>query len=505
MKVASKRPRTGTLQLMSDRVIAFLGSNIFFWLIVALFVLQALWLVFSFKYAMLYDESYHYGAIMFFSQTLNPVSMSQPEQFDTYGSFIYSNASLYHYIMAFPFRAVAAFVSNQDMQIVTLRMLNVLVAVSSLFIYRKLFNALSIKKAVANTALFAYVALPITSLLSATVSYDNAIIPLTALFLLLGVTVLKTPSEGRLRSIYLFILTGLVASLIKFTFLPIFVAGVLFLIFMRYTQKEQTYGLTIKKYIKKRGIVLFILMCVPLVLLGALGVARYVLPVAQYGTILPGCEATIGKERCESMRYTNELTNKRNKQRMMPVADYIFDWSNKMITHFDTTGIHIPDGQGGYKSEFARRLPLQSIWITSGSLIILFCSVLMLHRHVRDKSWQFIIVTGGVFTLALLIFNMKSYYSVNQDLNVQIRYLLGFVPVMIAFGLMSIDEIIKYKNIKLVGFAIFVLLSTQGGGVIKHIVTAKDDWYWQNNTVISINDYAKKTLKSMVYEGPLPR
>lgn len=504
MKTADKRSDTSIFQLMSSRIITFLGSNLFFWLIVTLFILQALWLVFSFKYAMLYDESYHYGAINFFAQTWNPAPSEQPASFDTSGLLIYSNASLYHYIMAIPFRVISFITTDFTAQIIALRLLNVLLAVSTLFIFRSLLLRLDIKKSIINASLLVYTLLPITSLLSATISYDNVVIPLTGLFLLLGVRVLTAEKKNLLLNGYLFVLVGILASLIKFTFLPVFVAGVAFILFKTLIPYKEKYLLSFRQLFRRKGLVYILLLVIPMILLGYVGLARYGVGVVRYGSVLPDCKIVIGKERCDKLNYyreTEELRITKDERKQMSVDNYLFDWANKMTTRFDTTGIQLPDGPGKYDDQFARKLPALSLLITIGVITIFFCSVFMLHRFIGDRRWQLIIASGVLLTVTLFIFNVLSYYSANENLNVQVRYLLGFVPIIIAFGLMSIDEMIRRREIKVISFIILLLLASQGAGVMKHIASAKDSWYWQNATVENINQSTKRAVRAWLHQA----
>lgn len=467
-------------------------------------MLQALWLVFSFRYAMLYDESYHYGAINFFSQTWNPSPSEQPTSFDTSGLLIYSNASLYHYIMAIPFRIISFVTTDFTAQIIALRLLNVLLAVSTLFIFRSLLLRMDVKKSIINISLFVYTLLPITSLLSATVSYDNAVIPLTGLFLLFGVRVLVADKKDILRSSYLFLLVGILAALMKFTFLPVFVAGVVFILFKSFIPQNKKYLASFKQLLRKKGLIYVSLLVLPIILLGYVGIARYGVGVLRYGSVLPDCKVVIGKERCDKLNYyreTEELKATKDERKSMSVDDYLFNWANKMTTRFDTTGIQIPDGPGKYDDQFARKLPLLSLLITAGVITTFFCSVFMLHRFISDKRWQLIVFSGLFLAVTLFVFNILSYYSANENLNVQVRYLLGFVPVIIAFGLMSMDIMIKRRAVKTVGFVVLLLIASQGAGVMKHIASAKDSWYWQNGTVVKVNQNTKQAVRLWLHEA----
>ncbi len=60
----------------SKRLISLLGSTQFFWAIVALFVVQALWIALSSHYPMAFDEDFHLGIIRLYAHHLSTLLQS---------------------------------------------------------------------------------------------------------------------------------------------------------------------------------------------------------------------------------------------------------------------------------------------------------------------------------------------------------------------------------------------------------------------------------------------
>lgn len=485
---------------INNKAILFLGSSTFFYIIVALFILQALWLALSFQYAMLYDESYHFAAIRLFSETLNPVLVTQSEAYDQFGSFVYANASFYHYVMAFPYVVLKAFTSDFSTQIVALRTLNIIIAVSSLFVYRNLFRSLGLKNSVANISLFVYTLIPIVSLLSATISYDNALIPLTGLFLLLGVRVLKASPKAFTKYFYWFILVGLLAALVKFTFSPVLLAGTIFILVLRH-KDILSHAKHITKTYSRRTIIAALAPL--LIVIGLLG-ARYVVPQIQYGSIIPDCKQVMSVDRCYESRQYKSWDNAKytvGERSAMSLGKYVYEWTYLMINRFDTTGIQLPEGPGRFNPQYGKKLPVLESLLIIGQVVIFFCIVYCLHRFIRKKEWQFIIVLLVALASVLFLFNAKTYYGVLENQNVQVRYLLAFVPIIIVLGLASIDAMIRTRQVKLLAFVLLLIIASQGAGLLKHILTADANWYWSAETVRSVNQAAKNMVEPFVYEG----
>ena len=48
---------------LSGRCIAIIGSSKFLWAVIALLVLQAVWIALSGRYPMAFDEDFHFGLV----------------------------------------------------------------------------------------------------------------------------------------------------------------------------------------------------------------------------------------------------------------------------------------------------------------------------------------------------------------------------------------------------------------------------------------------------------
>ncbi|HZJ34641.1 MAG TPA: hypothetical protein VFD55_01335, partial [Candidatus Angelobacter sp.] len=155
-----------------DKTIQIIGSKYFFWGVIALFVFQAAWIAFSFRYSMIYDEYYHFGLIEYFSHQWLPWINDQPVSLDLYGALGRNPYLLYHYLMSFPFRLVTLFTNDFVTQVISMRLINIVLFASGLVVFARLFKAMKVQPVFRNIALLFFVLLPATPFVAATVNYD---------------------------------------------------------------------------------------------------------------------------------------------------------------------------------------------------------------------------------------------------------------------------------------------------------------------------------------------
>jgi len=150
-----------------------LGSRGFLVFIIILFAFQSAWIAFSFRYPMLYDEYFHVNVIKLFSQQLSPFITSQPTSYDIFGVLSYGVATLFHYLMSFPYRAISVFTDNLAIQVISMRLVCIAFTAVGIVLFNKLFQKIGIKQVFINVALLLFVLLPIVPFVAATVNYDN--------------------------------------------------------------------------------------------------------------------------------------------------------------------------------------------------------------------------------------------------------------------------------------------------------------------------------------------
>src|ERR1700733_14621302 len=109
----------------SQTIITWLGTRQFFILVLALFLVEAVWIAVSGRYPMAFDEDFHLGIIQIYAHHLSPFFASQPPNADAYGAVARDPSYLYHYLMSFPWRLITALTHNFVAQVIFMRMFSV--------------------------------------------------------------------------------------------------------------------------------------------------------------------------------------------------------------------------------------------------------------------------------------------------------------------------------------------------------------------------------------------
>ena len=150
---------------------------------------------------------------------------------------------------------------------------------------------------------------------------------------------------------------------------------------------------------------------------------------------------------------------------------------------------------------FGKSLPILAIIMSTfcllGSTLIVYEWKTM---RLQSERWKVVTMSVLATLLSVFVFNILTYYRYNLDMNVQSRYLISIMPIFIMLVLYASTFVkikTQYKYILLI--LIFALI-TQGGGVIKHIITSDSTWLNDNNITQENYRIVKQILKPLVLE-----
>lgn len=477
------------------------SSNKFMYLVLGLFVFQCLWVAISFKFPMVFDERYHFEVSEIYSHQLSPIISNQAPQYDIYGNLTFGSASLYHYVFSILIRAINLFHPTLYVKVILLRVANIVLVSLGLYLFARVFRLVGLPKVVINLSLLFFITIPSFILVSSTISYDNLLFLLVAVFLSYVVTIIQS---DKLDTVLFakFFLVGMTASLVKFSFLPIFILGFIG-IAVNVIQRGVVAGKLKRDVINSMrlgSIYRMIFLGVSLVIVMGLFCFRYVYPTIRYHSPLPQCNVVMQEDRCRKSGvylYESRALETKKQRMALPIQIYGQNWSQTILLQLDTSAAVISEG----KVEFGKSLPIDAFLISIAPVIGILVLIYSWKSLKFTNSQIYLLVIATAIVLSTFIFNIVSYYSVNADLNVQARYLLIPIFIFLTFSMYAINSVIGGRHkIKLLCIVLVLFLISQGGGLIKHILTSQDSWYMQDKTVILVNESAKKILAPWVKE-----
>jgi len=487
------------LKKIANKAAKIIGSRYFFWFIIALFIFQAVWIALSFRYSMIYDEYYHFGLIEYFSHQWLPWISNQPVSLDQYGALARSPYLLYHYLMSFPFRVVSLFTNDFYTQVVAMRFVNIGLFACSLVIFMRLFRAMKIQPVFRNIALLFFVLLPATPFVAATVNYDNATLPLTALFVFIGLKIIKS-EKTQWHNYALLILIGMAGSLMKISFLPIFAAGFAY-VFIRLLIKQKTKIVhdLVQSFSRSR-IWLKVAILIPFVVVGFIFMERFAVNIVKYHSLSPSCESLMSKNRCRSNYIELRSYDLKKSRTGNPVQfpQYASTWVYSMEFGLVVTGANT-NGKVGTK--MGAPLPIIYTVVFIGAIVSVVAIAYGFEKLKNISGFWLIASVIALYFSALFYTNTSLYYEYYQLLAIQGRYLLPILPFIFIFALLGINYAMRSNTLlKAIFFTVVFALYLNGAGVITHIMRSDCSWYWDNQTVCKVNNEARNLLTPFIKE-----
>jgi len=508
------RKNTNNKKPLSIKIVLFLGSKKFFYIVLGLFLVQAVWLAFSVAYPMLFDEHYHIGVISIYSEQLSPFIGAQDSSITSFYGEISRNPSyLYHYILSFPYRLITAITESFYVQIVFMRLINVLFTAVGLVYFRRLLLKIGLSQQLANISLLIVSLVPVFSLLAAQINYDNLVFMLVPIFLIKGIEVMEDKKSINLRKLSSFILVGVVGSVVKMAFLPIFTAGVVYVfLVVVVSQRRKLKRLGLKDYrrlplIKKISIVVMLLIAV------GIFSERYVGNIISYGAIAPRCAEVQDASDCSQQYLQIREENFIRIQEQTPQeTDNFLEFSrdnwipaniNSSLSAASNIGAtESIERELDWKTEYGAPVPIFKTFAWAAfyaSIIFLIYSF----RDIRKKPyfWYMASIVGAYLFALWYYTNFLNYKELGVALAIQSRYILIIFPIIVGYVLSSVNEAITSRNVKLIVFTLTCLFFTQGGGATTLLISADSEWYWQRDYITQPNNNLKELIAPLIKEN----
>lgn len=462
-----------------------------FYAIVVLFVLEALWIALTSHYPMAFDEDYHLGIIKIYSHHSIPFLSSQPAGADIFGAVARDPSYLYHYLMSFVYRIINFFTKDQTVIVLALRCINIGLFAASLFITRKLFSRFA-PPAVTHGVLLFFIFIPVVPLLAAQINYDNLFIPVISLSLLSAHTFVdKLTNEHKFSWEQIMTVTALLlfGSLVKYAFLPVAFVITLYILV---TYVKCRSGL---EYYKPKISNKFFAISITLLLLTILFSQRYLVNVIKYKTPIPSCNKVLSIDQCSNYGPWARDYRYEHSKVIHPhnVVVYAPDWFYGMWLRL----YFALDGPG---THYQTRSPLPVPAITG--IVVAFAAAIGIiigaKTMLRSKDRSIILLvalSAGVYISVLFVDNYQGYVKTGQPVAINGRYLLPFIPILLALGGLGLRNL--YLDHKKFATSIALLLlagGLYGGGTFTYILRSNDSWYWHNPAVYSMNHFVKNVM-----------
>ncbi len=475
------------------RLVHLANSRAFFRFIVVLLVLQAAWIALSGRYPMAFDEDFHLGIIRLYAHHLLPFWSGQPANADHFGAVARDPSYLYQYLMSFPYRLINVFTHDQTIQVLWLRAINIGLFAGGLVIYRRLITKVGVSAAIINICLLLFVLIPVVPLLAAQINYDNLLLPLAGLALLLTVrfdTSLVTKNRIDIKALLQLLILCLLASLVKYAFLPIFVAlaGFIFVRVWQYRRRLPQPGLGLATGWKALSTATRISLLAGLIMATGLFAERYVINIVKYHNPLPACSKVLSVKQCSAygpwIRNYNFEINKLDEAHNPLVfsGDWLYGMWFRLFFAVD-----------GPATNYQTRGPLPVPSISAIVFVIVAVAAFgysarrLFNAYSTSLLWLLFSVTA-FYVAALWLDNYRAYVETGQPVAINGRYLLPILLPLIVAGILALNEVLKrHQTAKVVVAGLAIICLAYGGGALTYILRSNDDWYWPNQTVRDAN------------------
>ncbi len=487
-------------QSYAQRAVRFLGSSGFFWFIVAVLVVEAGWIALSSIYPMAFDEDFHLGIIRLYAHHISPFWSGQPAGADGFGAVARDPSYLYHYLMSFPYRLINGLTHNLTTQVLVLRAFSIAMFAYFIVVSRRLLLQTGASRAIIHSCLLVFVLVPVVPLLAAQINYDNMWLPLTALTLL---QVVRFDQELRgKRRINAHLLLGilslcLLTSLVKYAFLPIFIAIIMFLavqLVRTFPGLQKLWRSFTKSLISlkaRRGLLLVLLLLVS----SGLFVERYGVNVVRYHNPIPDCGKVLTVQHCISYgpwHRDYDLARYKSGPTSGPIA-YSKQWLDGMgrRLYFSLAGPSV-----GYQTRDPMPVPARGSQVFAGlSLLLLIAYGYRLFRRYNRSVITLLCMVTVAYVGLLWLKDYETYVRTGKAVAVNGRYLFPVLPWLILLSGLAASELLHRQTqlkVMLAGVAVCTML--WGGGVFTYILRSNDRWYWPSPIVRSANHAVQRTL-----------
>lgn len=420
---------------MIEKLKQFIQSKNFLYVLLALFVGQAVFFAAAINYKVPSDEEFHFTFTEYYA---NRPILEGPVIADQNSNFILGDVQrlpsyMYHYLSSFYLRAVTVFSKNIEFQVFSLRLLNVAIGVLCLLVLVRLLRRIGTSQLSINLVIAGLISTGMFVWVFAGITYDNLAM---LLFLLLLHQLIGLQRKLQIVPLLLSASTALFLFVVKETYLPVVL--LCFLLLFGWHLKQvgfkklwtNLWKSTVKSWkatSTRRALVGAIVL---FVLTFGLFAERYIQNYVVYGKTTPTCNQVHSESECmQSSIYRRNTGQKKEFEaaknagdgQLAPFGDFTRKWG---ILIYERTFFYRGHQTIKANDSSRRVASVTAVFV----VIILFAGVWLGREKRSDVLHKALgIITVG-YILLVFFYNLNTYHYYGYPFAIQGRYLLPVLP-----------------------------------------------------------------------------
>ena len=420
---------------MIEKLKQCIKSKNFLYVLLALFVGQAVFFAAAINYKVPSDEEFHFTFTEYYA---NRPILEGPVIADQNSNFILGDVQrlpsyMYHYLSSFYLRAVTVFSKNMEVQIFSLRLLNVVIGVLCLLVLVRLLRRIGTSQLSINLVMAGLISTGMFVWVFAGITYDNLAM---LLFLLLLHQLVGLQKKLQIIPLLLSASTALFLFVVKETYLP--VALLCFLLLFGWHLKQagfkklfiNLWKSTVKTWkitSTRRALIGFIVV---FVLTFGLFAERYIQNYVVYGKTTPSCNQVHSESECmQSSIYRRNTGQKKEFEaakragsgQLKTFGVFARQWC---FLIYERTFFY-----RGHQTIKATDPARRVAGVTTVFVAIIIAAGIWLGREKRSSALHRAlgIITVG-YILLVFFYNLNTYHFYGYPFAIQGRYLLPILP-----------------------------------------------------------------------------
>jgi hypothetical protein len=435
---------------------------------------------------------------------------SQPPNADPYGAVARDPSFLYHYLMSFPYRFIELFTHDQTIQVILLRFINIALFAVGLLLFSRVLRRTGLSSRRINATLFVVTFIPVAPQLAGQINYDNLLIPMTAWTCMLTFGVIDQVQEKRFKIQTLLGLTAvcLLSSMVKYEFLPIFLAVVVFVTVFAWHQLKGHWRRVWQRAWKdwKIGNASKWLILAAFVGAFALFAERDLGNVVMYHTVVPNCSQVLTLQQCSA--YSVWIHDYETHHAVIDYDAHVNPNPVKYLTEWVywlwyRLFFAINGPSDGFRNYPPLPLPAGAFAVAAAASVV---AIIVKGRKVfTGKPYLKLLgVIVVIYALTLFGAGYLKYLDTGVLELMNGRYLFPILLPGAAIATTALAELWKNwpVNFRYTAALLLLVCFLEGGGVLTFIARSDASWYWQNKTVVRVNNDARTVLEPLLFDGP---